>query len=563
MIFFFPGECLFISHSFASEEEWKFPVPKEKGLGVGFKNKGKGKLLWLWFVQRLGLSFRMSCRDHRCKLSSETCISTAEITLSSSRMTPPPFESAVQNRPFQKMPASAWHPPTGQSVAELASGNASSPPSSVSSGAYCSRLDVILAHTDRRKGFGSTSHCVSPSDETSRCSSPPRDPWAHGYRESGTGSTSASYRQYSERGKSVHRNSPEKKDALRLAVSLPSDVLSCKAPRSWTSRLDVDLSAIPAVSTLCSKNLHVSLEPCDSLPPQQGCSQCNIQMPDPHTSMKLYISTFSLTIKPFRADSHGSNDAHSSLLMPQLEKVPETPAGLPTGSQKPKQDFSSGGSAALQITRFHVTSSKYPGLQQQTVSRNTWLSPAVLTGRENSVTGNEVTSKDLNPELIVFQNHPSSRPEFRKTSCDGLIPAHHKVSKITLILATPWTAMPIQVVREFRRSPSPTIFIKTHDSDIANPPFHPVDIGAGLSLSVNPICCSGLLSSHWARSGLRPSQETCTLKSVCPNNLLTNIPAHTMSSTHRNTECAWCPSIAVNIASFGSGRRVVKISIPF
>jgi len=44
---FFPGECLFISHSFASEEEWKFPVPKEKGLGVGFKNRRKDKLLWL------------------------------------------------------------------------------------------------------------------------------------------------------------------------------------------------------------------------------------------------------------------------------------------------------------------------------------------------------------------------------------------------------------------------------------------------------------------------------------------------------------------------------------
>lgn len=512
----------------------------------------------------LGLSFRMSCRDHRCKLSSATYVSTVEVMLSSRRMTPPPpFESAVWDRPFQKMPASAWHPPTGQSVAELASGNASSPPSSVSSGAYCSRLDVVLAHTDRRKGFGSASHCVNPSDETSRCSSPPRDPQGHGYGPSGTQSTSASYKQYSERQKSVHHISPEKNDPLKLAVSLPSDVLSCKAPPSWTSRLDVDLSAMPAVSTLHSKNLRAPLGPCDSLPSQQGCSQCNVQMPDLHASMRLYISTCSLMIKPFRADSHGSSHAHSSLLMPQLEKVPETPDGLPTGSQKPKQGFPSGGSPALQITRFHVTSSKYPGLPQQTVSRDIWLSPAVLTRRENSASGNEVTSKDLNPELFVFQNHPSSRPEFRKTPCDGLTPAHHKVSKITLILATPWTAMPIQVVREFRRSPSPTIFIKTHDSNIAGPPFHPVEIGAGLSLSVNPVCCSGLLSSHWARTGLRPSQETCTLKSVCPDNLLTNIPAHSTSSTHRDMECAWCPSIAVNIASFGSGRRVVKISIPF
>lgn len=505
----------------------------------------------------------MSCRDHRCKFSSETYVSTVEVMLSSSRMTPPPpFESAVRDRPFQKMPASAWHPPTGQSVAELPPGIASSPPSSVSSGAYCSRLDVVLAHTDQRKGFGSTSHCVN-ADETSKCSSPPRDPRGHGYEGSGTWSTSASYRQNPEREKSIHHISSEKNNPLKLAVSLPSDVLSCKAPPSWTSRLDVDLSAIPAVSTVCSKNLHASMEPCDSPPPQQGCSQCNVQMPDLHASMKLYISTCSLTIKPLRADSHGSGHAHSSLLMPQLEKVPETPAGLPTGSQKPKQGFPSGGSPGLEITRFHVTSSKYPGLPQQTVSRDIWLSPAVLTGRGNSARGNEVTSKDLNPELIVFQNHPSSRPEFRKTPCDGLTPAHHKVSKITLILATPWTAMPIQVVREFRRSPSPTIFIKTHDSDIAGPPFHPVEIGAGLSLSVNPVCCSGLLSSHWARPGLRPPQETRTLKSVCPDNLLTNIPAHTTSSAHRDTEGAWCPSIAVNIASFGSGRRVVKISIPF
>lgn len=506
----------------------------------------------------------MSCRDHRCKLSSATYVSTAEVMLSSSRMTPPPpFDSAVRDRPFQKMPASAWHPPAGQSVAELAAGDASSSPSSVSSGAYCSRLDVVLAHTDQRKCFKSASHCVSPSDEASSCSSPPRDPQGHGYGCSGTWSTSASYKQYSEREKRFHHISPEKKDPLKLAVSLPSDILSCKAPPSWTSRLDVDLSAIPSVSTLHSKKLHTSLEPCDSLPHQQGCSQCNVKMQDLHASMKLYISTCSLTIKPFRADSHGSSHVHSSLIMPQLEKVPGTPTGLPTGSQKPKQGFPSDGSPALQITRFHVTSSKYPGLPQQTVSRDIWLSPAVLTGRENSASANEVTSKDLDPELIVFQNHPQSRPEFRKTPHDGLTPAHHKVSKITLILATPWTAMPIQVVREFRRSPSPTVFIKTPDSDIAGPPFHPVEIGAGLSLSVNPVCCSGLLSSHWARSGLRRSRETCSLKTVCPENLLTNIPAHTTSSNHRDTEGAWSPSIAVNIASFGSGRRVVKISIPF
>lgn len=503
----------------------------------------------------------MSYRDHHCKPSSATYVSTAEVLLSSCRTTPPPpFESAVRDRPFQKMPVPAWHPPTGQSVAELASGNAISPPSSVS---YCSRLDVILAHTDQRKGFGSASHCVSPSDETSTCSSACEDPWGHGCGRSGTQSTSASYKQYSKREKSVHRISPGKSDPLKLALSLPSDVLSCKAPSSWTSRLDVDLSAIPAASMLHSKNLHASLEPCDSLPPQQGCSHCNVQMSDLHTSMKLYISTCSLTIKPFRAGSHGSSHAHSSLLMPQLEKVPETPSGLPTRSQKPKQGFPSGESPALQVTRFHVTSSKYPGLPQQTLSRDIWLSPAVLTGRENSASGNEIMSKDLSPELIVFQNYPSSRPEFRKTPCDDLTPAHHKVSKITLILATPCTAMPIQVVREFRRSPNPTIFIKTRDSDRAGPPFHPVEIGTGLSLSVNPVCCSRLLSSHWTRSGLRPSQETCTVKSVCPDSLVTNIPAHTTASIHRDTEPPGCSSIAVNIASFGSGRRVVKICIPF
>lgn len=522
-------------------------------------------------LHHLGLSCRMSCRD--CKLSSAPVyVSTAEVILSSSRMTPPPpFESTVRERPFQKMPASAWHPPTGQSVAEMAPGSASSSPSSasspssVSSGAYCSRLDVVLAHTDRKKDFGNTTHGVDPSDKISRFSSPPRDPQGRGYGGSGTWSTPASYKQYSERDRSVHPISPEKDNPLKLAVSLPSDVLSCKAPSSWTSRLDVDLSAIPAVSTLHSKNRQASLEPCDSLPLQQGCSQCNVQMPDLHASMKLYISTCSLTVKPFRADSRGSNHIHSSLLMPQLEKVPETPAGLPTGSQKTKPVFHSGGSPALQITRFHVTSSKYPGFPQESVSRDIWLSPAALTGRENPAHGNEVTSNNLDPELIVFQNHPSSRPEFGKAPCDGLTPAHHKVSKITLILATPWTAMPIQVVREFRRSPSPTIFIRTHDSDIAGPPLHPVGIGADLSLSVNPVCCSGLLSTqqHWARSGLRPSQETCTLKSVCPDDLLTNIPTHTASSAHRHTEGSWCPSIAVNIASFGSGRRVVKISIPF
>lgn len=504
----------------------------------------------------------MSYRDLRCKPSSAIYVSTVEMLLSSCRTTPaPPSESAVQDRPFQKMPVPAWHPPTGQSVAELSPGNAISPPSSVS---YCSRLDVTLAYTDQSKGLGSAGHRVSSSDETSTCSSACKDPWGHGNERSGTHPTSASYKQYSKREKSVHRISPGKSDPLKLALSLPSDVLSCQAPSSWISHLNVDLSAIPAASVPHSKkNLHASLEPCVSLPPQQGCSQCSVQMSDLHTSMKLYISTCSLMIKPFRAGSHGSSHARSSLLMPQLEKVPETPSGLPTRSQKPKQGFPSGGSPALQITRFHVTSSKYPGLPQQTLSRDIWLSPAVLTGRENSASGNEITSKDLSPELIVFQNYPSSRPEFRKTPCDGLTPAHHKVSKITLILATPWPAMPIQVIREFRRSPNPTVFIKTHDSDRAGPAFHPVEIGAGLSLSANPVCCSELLSSHWTRSGLKPSQETYTVKSVCPDKLVTNIPAHSRASAHRDTERPGCPSIAVNIASFGSGRRVVKICIPF
>lgn len=504
----------------------------------------------------------MSYWDHCCKPSSATYISTVEVLLSSCRTTPPPaFESAVQDKPFQKMPVPAWHPPTGQSVAKLAPGDAISPPSSVS---YCSRLDVILAHTDQRKGFGSTSPCVSPSDETSTCSSACKDPWDHGYERSGTQSTSSSYKQYSKREKSAHRISPGTSDPLKLALSLPSDVLSCKAPPSWTSRLNVDLSALPSASMLHRKNLQSSLEPSDSLPRQQHCcSQCNVQMSDLHPSMKLYISTYSLMIKPFQTGSHGSSHAHSSLLMPQLEKVPETPSGLSTRSQKPKQGFPSGGSPSLQITRFHVTSSKYPGLPQQTLSRDIWLSPAMLTGRENSASRNEIMSKDLSPELTVFQNYPSSRPEFRKTPCDGLTPAHHKVSKITFILATPWTAVPIQVVREFRRSPNPTIFIKTHDSDSAGPPFHPVEIRAGLSLSVNPVCCSGLLSSHWTRSGLRLSQETCSVKSVCPDNLVTKMPAPTTASSHRDTVRPGSPSIAVNIASFGTGRRVVKICIPF
>lgn len=513
-------------------------------------------------LHRLGLSCRMSCRDHRCKLSSvPVYVSTAEVMLSPSGMTPPPpFESIVQDRPFQKMPPTARHAPTGR-VAEIIQGNASSSPNSVSSGAYCSRLDVVLEHTDWRKGLGNASHCADLSDRKARWSSSPKDTQRRGSGGSGTWSTPASYKQYSERDKSVHFSS-EKDNPLKFAVSLPSDVLSCKAPPSWTSRLNVDLSAIPDVSTLCSKNQRASLEPCDSFPLQQGCSQCNVQMQDLHASMKLYISTCSLTVKPFRADSHASNHVHSSLLMPQLEKLPETPAGLSTGSQKPKPGFPSGGSPALQITRFHVTSSKYPSFPQEAVSRDIWLSPAALTGRENSAYGSEVTSRDLSPELIVFQNHPSSKPEFGKSPCDRLTPAHHKVSKITLILATPWTAMPIQVVREFRRSPSPTIFIKTHAADITGPPLHPMGIGADLSLSVNPVCCSGLLSTQqpWARSGLRPSQETCSLESVCPEDLLPNIPTHTMSSAHRRAESSWCPSIAVNI---GSGRKVVKISIPF
>ncbi|XP_030415415.1 uncharacterized protein LOC115650119 [Gopherus evgoodei] len=510
----------------------------------------------------------MSCRDHHCKTSSAPIyVSTVEVMLSSSRVTPPPtFESAVQGRPFQKMPSSAWYLPAGQSATESTRRNVTLPPSNISSGVYCSRLDVILAQTNRRKVFRKDNPCMNLSDMASACSNLHRDSWGSGCGSFGIRSTPTSCKQCSVGDQSACHSSTDKNGPMKLSVSLPSAASSSKAPPSWTSRLDVALSAIPAVSPLHSKRMHATLASRSSAPPQRGYSQCSVPIPDLHASVKLYISTCSLAIKPFRTDTQVSNHAHSSLLVPQLEKMPGTSAGLPTGSQVSKQDFSSPGSPALQITRFHVTSSaECPGLPQQTVSREIWLTPAALTRRESSVGGREVPNTDLNPDLIIFQNNPSSETAFGNTPCERLTPAHHKISKITLILATPWTTVPIHVVREFRKSPAPTIFIKSRDLDAPGPPLHPIGIGAGLSLSVNPVCCPELLSSQqrWATSGSRPSQDACTVGTIAPENLLTNIPACTANVPHRAGRGAWCPSFAVNIASFGAGRRVVKISIPF
>lgn len=510
----------------------------------------------------------MSCRDHYCKHSSAPIyVSTVEVMLSSSGVTPPPtFESAIRDKPFQKWPSSAWYLPGSQSAAKNVPRNATSPPSSISSGVYCSRLDVILAHTNRKRGFRKDPQYVNPSDMTSKSSTLHKDPQGNGHRSFGLWSTPASCKQYSVRDQSTCQSSTDKIGPMQLAISLPSDVSSLKTPLSWTSRLDVALSAIPAGSPLHSKGLPATLTSGHSVSPQHGYSQCNVQLPDLHASMNLYISTCSLTIKPFRADTPVSSHAYSSILMPQLEKVSAKSAGLPTGSQGPKQGFPSVGPPALQITRFHVTSSaKCSGVPQQTASREIWLSPAVLSEGKGSPTRSEVTQTDFDPDLVIFQNHPASGTKFGEAPCDGLTPAHHKVSKITLILATPWTTVPIQVVREFRKSQTSTVFIRTNDPDAAGPSLHTVGPGDGFSLSVNPVCCPKLLSTqkHWATCGLRPSPAACSVPGVDPDTLLTNTPACTASASHRAGESAWCPSFAVNIASFGAGRRVVKISIPF
>lgn len=495
-------------------------------------------------------------------------VSTVEVMLASSSVTPPlASKSAAWDSSFQSMPPAKILSDLAGCFPGHSSSSETSPRKDnlshcVSSQVYSSRLDIVLAHKNKRKGSRKDNIRVDPSGIGSACPTFNRASKGNGYCSVSAQSPLASCKHCLRRVWSAHRSSADPSGPMQFAVPLTS--ASSRALPCWTSRLDVALCAIPGVSSSRSKDLYTALAPSDSELTQHGCSQCSAKLSDLHASVKLYISTCSIAIKPFRDASQASGHVYSSLLVPQLKKISSASSENAAESETTHQQVPSGSSADLQITQLHVTSTAIgPGLPQRTVSREIWLSPSTASKRNGPVGKRMVTNTHLNPNIVDFQNCNSSETELGRTPSSGIIPPHHKISKITLILATPWTSFPIQVIREFRKSPSP-VFTQTQVSDTVGSTFYPGDIRPGFSLSINPICSPEFLPSaqHSACSGSRFFLEPDSVGNA--DAMVTSVQPRTINAPScRTGESVWYPSVSVKIASFGPGRKVVKISIPF
>uniref|UniRef100_A0ACB8G4D3 Uncharacterized protein n=1 Tax=Sphaerodactylus townsendi TaxID=933632 RepID=A0ACB8G4D3_9SAUR len=505
----------------------------------------------------------MSCKDHHGNTPDiPIYISTVEVMLSSSRVTPTQAsKSSVWCSSFQKMPPaqilsdSAWYFPAHLSSAETMPRSDISSSGCRSSVVYSSRLDIVLAHTSKGKDFGKDNSCVNPSGIRSACPIPPYNSFC----SSDAPSPLTSCKPCSGSAWSACHTSGDYVDAKQVAASFPPTTASRALP-CWTSRLDVALCAIPPVSRSHSKNLHTALGPCRAETAQHGNSQCNAQLSNLHASVKFYISTCSIAIKPFRTHPQRSSHAYSSLVLPQFKKFSSASNGFPVESQMAHHAIPSTASEDLHITQFHVTSTSGSGLPQQTVSKEIWISPTSVSKRDNPVSQRPAARGHLDPNLVVFQNNYSSNKNFERTSSPGIISTHHNVSKITLILATPWTSFPIQVIREFRKNPAPSILIRTSGTDTVGQSFHCGRLGSGFSLSINPACYPKLLPSQQnrANSESKSFQEPGTISgNANQDTVVSTVQAcATNAASDRADESAWCPSISVKIASFGTGRKV-------
>lgn len=489
----------------------------------------------------------MSCRYLPNKTSDTPIyISTVEVTLSSARVVPSPISrAAVYGASFQRMPPaentpnSTWYFPDHSSSAETLSISDILPSPCLSSEVHSSRLDIVLARSKKRNGLEKDNSCINSSAFKSACPTLLRDTQCKGYK-----STDAQSMLVSCSGASDWKENDW--DACHSSAAAFHSATSRALP-CWTSRLDVSLCAIPDASSSQNKNLYRIRAPCNSKSTEQNYNQCNSQFSDLHASVKLYISTCSVAIKPIRA-------AYSSVLLPHLKKISTTSPGLTRGNQKTHQVIPSRNSAEHQVKQLHVTNpTKCPILPPQTVFKEIWLTPSTLAKADTLLGKRTVTHSPLDPDMLVFQNHHSASKEFGKTSSIGIIPAHHKISKISLILATPWTSFPIKVVREFRKQPAPSVLIKASYSDMGGSTLQSNCKGSSILLSINPVYCPEYQSSQEDLQD--PDAATNASQAV----FLTNMQA----SSHRHGENTWCPSISVKIASFGTGRKVVKISIPF
>ncbi|XP_062974523.1 spectrin beta chain, non-erythrocytic 5 [Elgaria multicarinata webbii] len=518
-------------------------------------------------LENISNSQEMSCMDFYSETSGAPIyISTVEVMLSSTGAAPSSASrSAALGSSFQRMPSadilsdSAWYFPACLPSTETLPRNGILPSHCLSSEVYSSRLDIVLAHSN---SFGKESSRVNPSGLKPACPTLHRPPQCNGYSSTGAQSPLASSKRYPGSDQRACHSSTDHAGPVQFTGPFSSATASRALP-CWTSRLDVSLCAIPDASPTERKKLSTALAPCSSEPMQPSYSHCNARLSDLHASVKLYISTCSIAIKPCRAASQASGHAYSSILLPHLKKISSPSSGCKTGPQVTHQAIPSRSSADLQITRFHVTSTaKCPGLPQQTVSREIWLTPATVSTADASVGKRTVTNPHLDPDLVVLPNCHSTGKESGRTSSAEIIPTHHKISKITLILATPWASFPIKVIREFRKSPAPSVFINTPDSNMDGPSFQTDYIGSGFSLSIKPVCCPELYRSQQlgANSGPNPFQEPDTVGNANQDALATSVQTcTTRTASHQTGESAWYPSISMCLKSSDFGRTVDEV----
>ncbi|XP_044291663.1 spectrin beta chain, non-erythrocytic 5 [Varanus komodoensis] len=353
----------------------------------------------------------------------------------------------------------------------------------------------------------------------------------------GAESHRAPSKQYPASSWSVCHSSPGHAGPMQFPGPF-SSATSSRALPCWTSRLDVSLCDIPEASPSQRKNLYTVLSPCCSEPAQPSY---NTQLSDLHASVKLYVSTCSIVIKPCRTASPPSSHAYSSLLLPHLRKISSPSSGCGTSPQEDHQAIPSRSPEDLQVTQFHVSSTaKCPGLPQQTVSREIWLTPTTVSAADAPVGKRTVTNTHVGADMVVFQNCHSTSKDSVRSSSAGIIPAHHKISKITLILATPWASFPIKVVREFRKSPAPSAFINTPTSEMVSQTFQQEYMGSGFSLSINPVGCSALYPSRkqGGNSVSEPLQEQDAEGNANQASLATNVQTCTTRATSHQTENA-------------------------
>ncbi|OCT68554.1 hypothetical protein XELAEV_18039856mg [Xenopus laevis] len=418
------------------------------------------------------------------------------------------------------------------------------------SNAHCSRLDITLEQKDRRQSPLKNPVCTCSSSSNRlhmpwRYSSSCRDSQGSqpcigqgGFiKDHGCGFTNYLPKRQSPE-KSQNNSRPSSDDGyIQLGESFSS---GSKSQSSWTSRLDVVLSNNSPVSASEIGKPYTVFTSCTPEQSSKDYGKTRSQMSNIE-GVKMYISSCSLTVQPVQSKYHqGGSHSPSVLLMPQGK---DTSREYPIAFQPSQKGFIVSEAPTLQITQFQVTRSpaNSPTVEQPS-PREIWMSPE----RFPRVAG-APGSPNIVPNVVVFQRSCSPIVGCKTNIYPVLIPTEHKASKVTLLIGSPVAPVPVQVIQDCGRSPTPAIFISNCDH-----PTSPESLGSGFLLSVNPIVCSKQRHPEGQRSsplvGAHPSRCKDT-EPYCP--VMPRIPSSRDGTL----------PIAVSIETYGGRRGAVKISI--